>query len=63
MCKESETAPKQVTQIFCCGNGPNVAHSRPKPLFLAIKDPGDPRWLAKVDQKVDHSGRHVGGLP
>ena len=33
----------------------------PKPPFLAIRGPGRPRWLAKVDQMVDHSDTHVGG--
>ena len=30
--------------------------------ILAISGPRDPPWLAKVEQMVDHSGTHVGGL-
>ena len=53
-------SPEKCTQW--CGNGPKVAHLVPKSLFLAIRGSRRPRWLAKVDQMVDHSGRH-GGLP
>ena len=31
--------------------------------FLAIEGSRRPRWLAKVDQMVDHSDTHVGGPP
>ena len=34
----------------------------PKPPFLAMRGSRRPRWLAKVDQMVDHSWTHVGGL-
>ena len=34
----------------------------PKPPFLAISSLIDPPWLVKVEQMVDHSGTHVGGL-
>ena len=33
-----------------------------KTQFLAISGPRDPRWLVKVEQMVDHSRAHVGGL-
>ena len=44
-------------------NGPKMANFGPKLSFLAIIGPKDPPWLAKVEQMVDHSGTHVGGLP
>ena len=34
----------------------------PKPPFLAISGLIDPPRLVKVEQMVDHSGTHVGGL-
>ena len=44
------------------GNGPKIANFGPKPPFLAISGLIDPPWLVKVEQMVDHSGTHVGGL-
>ena len=44
------------------GNGPKMANFGQKTPFLAIRGPKGFRWLVKVDQRVDHSGTHVGGL-
>ena len=54
----------------CQKNAPSGVEMAPKwPIwgqnrhFWAIRGSRRPRWLAKVDQMVDHSGTHVGGLP
>ena len=53
----------------CQKNAPNGMEMAQKWLilgkktpFLAIHGPKGFRWLVKVDQRVDHSGTHVGGL-
>ena len=51
---------RKCTQWY--GNGPKMANFGQKTPFLAIRGPKGFRWLVKVDQRVDHSGTHVGGL-
>ena len=41
---------------------PKNANFGPKPPFFAISGLIDPPWLVKVEQMVDHSGTHVGGI-
>ena len=43
-------------------NGSEMANFGQKTQFLAISGPRDPWWLLKVEQMVDHSGTHLGGL-
>ena len=57
---QMQNLSEKCTQWY--GNGPKMANFGQKTPFLAIRGPKGFRWLVKVDQRVDHSGTHVGGL-
>ena len=55
-----QNSSEKCTQWY--GNGLKMVNFGQKPSFLAMSGPRDPPWLEKVDQMVDHSETHVGGL-
>ena len=44
------------------GKCPKMANFGQNTPFLAVSGLVDPPWLVKVEQMLDHSGTHVGGL-